>query len=208
MNRKLISKSNYVLRKVLNNKENLDIIQDIIEAFLQIQIKKIKLNPYLKSKEKYLPEEENFGIADVRISTKEGKELNIGLQFIDGYYIQNKMLLYYAQIHTNQLEHDENRKIVKTVTINLLDFEYLKSKEYHKKILIKDNFENKKASEILELHVIELPKFKKYITQLTKEAAWIMYFKGENIKEIKTKFEKIEKLDFLIDKYWREEKME
>ena len=83
------------------------------------------------------------------------------------YYKQNKMLLYYAQIHTNQLEHDENRKIVKTVTINLLDFEYLKSNEYHKKILIKDNFENKKASEILELHVIELPKFKNGIANIT-----------------------------------------
>lgn len=208
MNRKLVSKSNYVLRKVLNNKENLDIIQDIIETFLQIKIKRIKLNPYLKSKEKYLPEEENFGIADVRILTEERKELNIGIQFVDGYYIQNKMLLYYAQIHTNQLEHDENRKIVKTITINLLDFEYLKTKEYHKKILIKDNFENKKTSEILELHVIELPKLKKYDKQLSKEEAWVKYFKGENIQEIKSEFEKIEKLDFLIDKYWREEKME
>lgn len=208
MNRKLISKSNYVLRKVLNNKENIDIIQDIIEAFLQIQIKKIRLNPYLKSKEKYLPEEENFGIADVRILTKEGKELNVGIQFIDGYYIQNKMLLYYAQIHTNQLEHDENRQIVKTITINLLDFQYLKTKEYHKKILIKDNWENKKATEILELHVIELPKLKQYNKQLTKEEAWVKYLKGEDIQEIKTEFKKIEKLDYLIDKYWREEKME
>ena len=113
MNRKLIAKSNYVLRKVLNSKENIDIIQDIIEAFLALKIKSIKLNAYLKSKEKYLPEEENFGIADVRIITEEGEELNVGMQFIDGYYVQNKMLLYYAQIHTNQLEHDENRKNLK-----------------------------------------------------------------------------------------------
>lgn len=57
MNRKFVSNSNFVLRKVLNSKENLDIIQDFIESFLDVQIKKISLNPYLKSKERYLPSE-------------------------------------------------------------------------------------------------------------------------------------------------------
>ncbi len=209
MNRKLISKSNYVLRKVLNSDENIDIIQDIIEAFLKIEIKKIKLNPYLKSKEKYLPEEENFGVVDVRVTTAENVELNIGIQFIDGYYIQNKMLLYYAQIHTNQLEYDKSRKIAKTITINLLDFKYLKSSEYHKKILIKEKSEDKtKKTEILELHVIELPKFTKASEHLTKEEAWIMFLKGENIENIKTKYKKLEKLDLLLDEYWKKEKME
>lgn len=48
MNRKFISNSNYVLRKVLNSKENLDIIKDFIESFLNIEIQKIELNPILK----------------------------------------------------------------------------------------------------------------------------------------------------------------
>ena len=44
-----------------NNKKNQDIIKDFIESFLNIEIQKIELNPYLKSKEKYLPSEEKFG---------------------------------------------------------------------------------------------------------------------------------------------------
>ena len=67
MNRKFVSKSNRVLRKVLNSKENLDIIQDFIQAFLEIEIKEIKLNPYLETRSKNLPAEENFGIVDVRV---------------------------------------------------------------------------------------------------------------------------------------------
>ena len=51
MNRKLVSKSNFVLRKVLNTKENIDIIKDFIEAILEIDIEKIKLNEYLRKKE-------------------------------------------------------------------------------------------------------------------------------------------------------------
>ena len=136
MNQKFISKSNRVLRKVLNSKDNLDIIQDFIETFLEMKIEKIQLNQYLNSKSNYLPLEENFGIADVRIKLETQEELNVGIQFIDGYYAQNKMLLYYAQIHSNQLEYHDNRKLAKTTTINLLDFNYLKSNNYFNKITI------------------------------------------------------------------------
>ena len=83
MNRKFISNSNYVLRKVLNNEDCLDILKDFIEAILDINVEEIELNPYLKKIYNYLPKEENFGIADVRVRTDENEEINVGIQFID-----------------------------------------------------------------------------------------------------------------------------
>ena len=205
MNRKFVSRSNYVLRKVLNSKENLDIIQDFIESILNIKIEKINLNPYLKSKEKYLPKEENFGIVDVRITTESNKELNIGIQIIDGYYIQNKLLLYYAQIHTNQLEHDDNRTIADTITINILDFSYLPSNDYHKIIELKEN----DGEEKIKLHILELPKFRKTNEKnMNKEELWINYLVGNGITREDSEADKIRKLDRLLDKFWNEEKME
>ena len=205
MNRKFVSRSNYVLRKVLNSKENLDIIQDFIESILNIKIEKINLNPYLKSKEKYLPKEENFGIIDVRITTESNKELNIGIQIIDGYYIQNKLLIYYAQIHTNQLEHDDNRTIADTITINILDFSYLPSNDYHKIIELKEN----DGEEKIKLHILELPKFRKRNEKnMNKEELWINYLVGNGITREDSEADKIRKLDRLLDKFWNEEKME
>ena len=119
MNKKFISNSNNVLRKILNNEDCLEILKDFIESILDITIKDIELNPYLEEKAQYLPKEENFGIADVRIRTDENEEINIGIQFIDGIYVQTKMLMYYAQIHLNQLEYDERREFSKNITINL-----------------------------------------------------------------------------------------
>lgn len=212
MNRKFISKSNYVLRKVLNSNSNLDIIQDFIETFLHINIKNIILNPYLKSKAKYLPAEENFGIADVRIQKDNNEEINVGIQIVDGIYVQNKLLLYYAQLHANQLEHKEYKKIAKTITINMLDFKYFSSKQYHKKLLIKDNHENGYKPESLELHVLELPKFNGSIKDvLNKEETWMMYLSGKNqskIDEITKNNSSINKLNTLLENYWKEEKME
>ena len=207
MNRKFVSKSNRVLRKILNSKENLDIIQDFIETFLEIKIQEIKLNPYLEIKSKNLPSKENFGIADVRIKKQDEEELNIGIQMIDGYYAQNKMLLYYAQIHSNQLEYEDNRKIAKTSTINLLDFNYLKSDSYFNKITIPSKTENK-----IELYVLELPKFHTWKSKkISKQEAWMTYLCGnseEKMQIILEEFDKIKKLDNLLEDYWKNEVME
>ena len=209
MNRKFISNSNYVLRKVLNNEDCLEILKDFIESILDINIREIKLNPYLKEKAKNLPKEENFGIADVRIKT-DNEEMNVGIQFIDGIYIQTKMLMYYAQIHLNQLEYHDKREFTKTITINLLDFNFFSTYQYDKVIKIKSNEGNINLEE-LEMYVIELPKFAiKNLDNINRKEAWIAYFKGcdntvlEKIKNNKN----IALLDMLLEKYWIEEKME
>ena len=210
MNQKFVSKSNFVLRKVLNTENSLEIIKDFIESILNIKIISIRLNPYLKDIAKCLPAEENFGIADVRVLTDLNQEFNIGIQFIDGIFIQNKMFLYYAQIHANQLRHKENKKIAKTITINILDYKYFEGSSYHKKVLIKDR-KNSQEGEI-EIHVLELPKFRiKNVNSLTDKEEWLLYFKEKNSKKIQKVINEamyIKKLDMLLDDFWKSEKME
>lgn len=207
MNRKFVSNSNYVFRKVLNNEKHINILKDFIESILDIEIEKIELNRYLKEKQKYLPKEENFGIADVRITTKENEKMNVGIQFIDGIYVQTKMLMYYSQIHLNQLEYDNKRKFEKTITINLLDFEYFKNNKCEQIIKIKTNEDDIKLEE-LELYVIELPKYIcKNSENMTPKDEWLSYLKNEkSISKIENL--NIKLLDELVEKYWIEEKME
>ena len=211
LNRKFVSKSNFVLRKVLNIETSLDILKNFIESILNIKIKDIKLNPYLEKKAKYLPQEDNFGIADVRIKTSENEEMNIGIQFIDGIYVHTKMLIYYAQIHLNQLEYDEKRELARTITINLLDFIYFPSSKYEQIVKLNKNNRFVKNEE-LELVVIELPKFnEKNILECNTKEEWITYLKGNNnklIEKIKNQNKYIKNLDYLLEKYWKEEKME
>lgn len=209
MNRKFVAKSNFVLRRVLNTEENIDILQEFIEVILNIKIKNAKINPYLQKKKKNLPAEENFGIADLRIKTMENEELNIGIQMIDGEHILTKMFLYFAQIHSNQLEYDDNRKIAKTITINILDFIFTKEMKYHSRMILKEEELEDTLKNYLEIHIIELPKFKLNSNKImTLKETWITYLKGENIEKAIKKSEKIAKLDNLLKKYWREEVME
>lgn len=211
MNRKFVSKSNLVLSKILNSNNCLDILKDFIETILKVKIKNITLNNPKENKYYSSTTYYSMGIVELRIQT-EDEELNVGIQIIDGNYVQNKMFLYYARVHTNQITYNDNRKIAKTVTINILDFNYFSSYNYHRKISIKTNIIDDNILETMEMHVIELPKFKMLnLSNIKKEEAWIGYFQGQNLKLIqlsKEKFSKISKLDELLEKYWKEEKIE
>ncbi len=211
MNRKFIANSNYVFRKILNSEACIDILKNFIEAILDIKIKEIELNPYLKKKEKYLPSEENFGIADVRITTDENEELNVGIQFIDGIYVQTKMLMYYSQIHLNQQEYGDNREFARTITINLLDFSYFSSRGFEKTIKIKANEGDIQLEEI-EMISIELPKFRcETFGEMTEKEQWLQYIKGCDgitLEKIKKQNKYIKQLDEKAEKFWVEERME
>lgn len=207
MNRKFVSNSNFVLRKILNLRENSDILKDLIESVLDIEIANIEINKFIGKN----ISEENFGIADVRVETSENEELNIGIQIVDGEYIQNKMFLYYARIHTNQILYGDNRNIARTITINILDFCFFSSQSYHKKISTKTNLINDNIIETMEMHVLELPKFKNNKAgHISRKESWIAYMQGESIELItqaKENNEKIRKLDKLLEKYWQNEKI-
>ena len=206
MNRKFIKNSNVVLSEILHSKDNLDILKDFIQTFLKIKINKISINesPIIKGKKT-----KEYGIVDVRVITKNNEELNIGIQIIDGDYIQNKMLLYYAKIHSNQLFYDDNRKIAKTVTINILDIPYFDSNSYHKIIKIKTNVLNDSILETIELHVLELSKcLKDKKEKISNEEAWIIYLREtaeEDLDIARKKNANIRKLDELLKKYWEKE---
>lgn len=204
MNRKFITNSNLVLRKILNSDDNLDILKNFIESFLKIEIRKININksPIINGKVS-----KQYGIVDTRIETKNNEQLNVGIQIIDGDYVQNKMFFYYAKIHSNQVMFNDNRKIVKTITINILDMKFFSSIKYHKVIKIETN--EKSIFETIEMHLIELPKFNNYSEKFLDEELWTGYFKGTQklIDKAKIKNIQINKLDNLLEKYWREEKI-
>lgn len=209
MNRFFIENSNTTLRKILNKEEHLDIVQNLIESILGIKIKKIILRPYLRSKAKYLPKEDKYGVVIVRVVDQDNKEHNIGIQFMDGLYLQEKILTFGMSIHANQVEYEDFNEKVDTITINFLDFNGFKTDSYHKIITILegDDYENLKLKDEVKLHSIEIPNFREEDVD-TQEKQWLTYIKGQNtelINKAKDKNPYIKKLDDILLDYWEKE---
>ena len=126
---------------------------------------------------------------------------------MNGYYIENKILLYYASIHTKQTEYDTHNQITNTCTINFVDFNYLDVEKYHSKLVMKDNNTGVK-DDSCQIHIIELPKFKiKDKNNITKEEAWIAFLNGDDsfFNNKNEKFEQIRNLNYVLNEYWKSE---
>ena len=194
MNQKFIKDSNSILRHIFQNKDNINILKDLIEAILNIKISQIILRK----------NENNQGIVEARVILKNKEEINIGIQYINGGYIQSKIFLYATKIHSKQTEYKQYSNLVKTVTINILDTEYFYTSSFHK--IINFNNENKILEDI-EFHILELPKFKKINLQ-TKQDFWMAYLKedSKNLSQIaKSKNNEIKQLDNYLKEFWESE---
>lgn len=194
MNQKFIKDSNSILRYIFQNEKNINILKNLIEAILNIKISQIILRK----------NENNKGIVETRVILENKEEINIGIQSIDGGYIQSKIFLYATQIHEKQTEYTEHSNLAKTVTINILNTEYFSTDSFHK--IISFNSESK-IVEDLEFHILELPKFKKTNLQ-NEEDFWMAYLKGDDknlIQIAKSKNEKIKDLDDSLKEFWESE---
>lgn len=211
MNRLFIENSNSVLRKILNNEDNTEILENLIESIIHIKIKKIIMRPYIGEKVKYLPAKEKYGIINIRVIDEKDKQYNIGFQIIDGFFMQEKLLTYAATIHVNQVEYDDYNKIEPTITINIIDFKGFDTSICHKIVTFSQRDENNRIQlrDEVKIHVLELPDFNKEVAK-TPEEEWIQYFKGRNtkdIEEIKRRNKAINMLDNKIKEYWKQEKI-
>ena len=191
MNYKFICNSNFILNILLNEEKNIDILQDLIETLLNIKIKKIKYRKDLVERDIV---DSNIGIANVVIVTDEDEEINIGIQIINGFYINYKMILFFARTYL---------KSTKSITINILDLKYNNKPKSEIKLKLKSG--DKEQISIGNMYIIELPSLDKEEIN-SKVYSWIKYFKDGQIDEkSKKQYPKIAKLDNILNKFWAEE---
>ena len=74
--------------------------------------------------------------------------------------------------------------------------------ECHSVFNLKSNNDDVLEDNMIEIHVLELPKFK--TTKINSiEEAWISFIKGEDI--LRKECDEIKKFDYILEKYWKSE---
>ena len=77
---------------------------------------------------------------------------------------------------------------MKTIVIAIMNFEYFKEGDFHEIATIKRNTENIPLTDKMELHYIQLPKFRKKCKKLSSGIdywlALIMNFEMEEVKKM------------------------
>ncbi len=159
----------FAFKKLFGSEENKDLLLSLINAIVceSEQIAEIELkNPYNLANYKA----GKMSVLDVKAFSKNGHWYNIEMQIGEDFHFDKRAIYYWAKLVTEQLsEGMMYKQLAKTISINILDFNFIPDREeFHNyyKIINAKTGKDDKLHDIFELHYVELRKFFKPFSQL------------------------------------------
>lgn len=160
----------FAFKKLFGSEENKDLLISLINAIVseQDQVADLYLkNPYNLAEYR----KGKMSILDIKAQSVLGHWYNVEMQISEDYHFDKRAIYYWAKLVTEQLEEGMMYKeLQKTVSINILDFNFIYGREeFHNcyKIINTATGKDDHLHDMFELHYIELRKFHKNYSQIT-----------------------------------------
>ena len=205
--------NDYIFKRTFTKDEDNGILKDFLEAILDEKITKVEV------KNSEIPKDvldEKLSILDIKAEIDNRKIVDIEMQVGNEYNLKDRCPLYMCKnISTQIKEGDRYTKLKPSISIWILNFNYYKRNSYHNvaKMIFEKGKEREHidmgyekeeeiATEDLEMHFIELPKFKKKnpgVEGKLEQWLWLILGKEEKIKMAEKKNEKIKRARTLLD---------
>lgn len=155
-------KNDFIFKRIFGHQDNIDILKSLLQAILDVEINELELITDTKLLKDRIDDKQ--GILDIRATFNNGEHVNIEVQLINQYNMDKRTLFYWAKMFAEQLKPGNAfDELKKTITINILDFDYIEGIEkYHTTYhLREDEFKDNILTDVLEIHFLEIPKFEK-----------------------------------------------
>ena len=200
--------SDYVFKRIFGQEENIEALKDFLESILDEEIITIEIkNPEIP-KNFY---DSKYGVLDLKETINDRIVVDGEMQVKNEHNLEKRDTYYLSSNYVNELKEGEPySNCKKSIVINILNFSYYKRNEYHsvsrmifeepkeeEKVEMGYEKEDRYMTEDLEVHIIELPKFKKKNPKMhTKLEEWLWLFIGsdEKVDEASKKNKEIEKI--------------
>ena len=187
--------SDYVFKRIFGQEENKQALKDfLLESILEEEILKIEIkNPEIP-KNFY---DSKYGVLDLKVTLNDKSIVDVEMQMKNEHNIEQRDTFYLASNYVNELKEGEPyTNCKKSIVINILNFMYYNRNEYHsvarmifeepkeeEKVEMGYKEEDRYMTKYLEVHIIELPKFKiKNPKMHTKLEEWLWLFIGSDEK--------------------------
>lgn len=208
--KKLPLTSDYVFKRIFGQEENKEALKDFLESILKIKIEKVEINNPELPKDFY---DSKYGMLDLKVTLDNQIIVNVEMQVQNQHNIEQRSTYYMSRVYSQQIgENEPYINCKKVIVINILNFNYYKRNSYHSIARMKFEKNNQEeyvdmgyenedeyATDYIEMHIIELQKFKKKNPKIdTKLEQWLWLFVGgeeEKMRRIGKKNKEIEKID-------------
>ena len=201
--------SDYVFKRIFGQEENKSALIDFLEGILEIKIQNVQINNPEIPKDFY---DSKYGVLDLKVTLDNRLIVNVEMQMQNQYNIEQRSTFYMTSTYAKQLgEREGYENCKKVIVINILNFNYYKRNSYHSiarmifepsdetaQIELGYEEEDRYASNYLEMHMIELPKFKEKNPEIgTKLEQWLWLFIGgeEKVKKASKVNKEVERIN-------------
>ena len=208
--RKVKPLNDFIFKKVFGEKGN----EDILISFINAVLKRTNKEPILEFviiDNKQLTKEvinDKTGIIDVRARTAKGENIDIEVQLTDQGNMDKRTLFYWGKMYLENIKQGEDyTSLEKVITINILDFDYLKTESYQSSFHLWEDIEKDyMLTDMVEIHFLELPKFRRKQNKNYKNNAierWLAFLEKDipeaTLKELMDLEPAIEKAERRIE---------
>lgn len=177
--------NDFIFKKLFGEQESKENLKAFLNAILYNSIGKIRYIEIIKDKELTTDEIINkTGIIDVLAKTEDGTHINIEVQLTDQNNMDKRTLFYWSRIYNRGIIKGEDySNLNKVITINILDFNYIDLDKFHTEFTLRErDYTDYKLTDVLEIHFIEMPKFKKLSNkdlENDKLQRWLMFLRND-----------------------------
>lgn len=172
-------KIDYAFKRLFGSEANTDILIDLMNSVLRLppteQVVEVQiLNPF--SEKDAL--DDKLSILDIKARDQDGRQFNVEMQMAARLSLPARILYYWAKLYEEQLHEGEDyEELCPTITICFLNDEFFPATTDHRfRFQLVDREHDLVLTDQLDLHLIELPKFRRKLDELGDPLDQWLYF--------------------------------
>ena len=177
----------FAFKKVFagSGEESKHILKDFLNSILELKGRdRIKEIVYLNPFNDRENENDKQSIMDIKVKTEKDELIDIEVQINDVDNYRKRSLYYWSKLYGETIKKGQNYfELKKSIVINIMDFNIIEENDkYHNIFVIKEKENNTLFLEDLEIHYIELGKYKenKNIDEMNDLEEWVTFLKECN----------------------------
>lgn len=181
-NRKYNPMNDVLFKFIFANEDRKQVTIDFLNAVLNRQEQKVIKDIQFKNSEIVpLFEEDKLTRFDIFCVTEDGTQIDVEVQVVNKKNMERRTLFYWSQMYLMNLNKGEKYQDLKpAITINILRYNIFPEDSFHSMYSIYNMETHRRLNEDMELHFLEVPKFKKKpISEMNRMERWLAYFSNK-----------------------------
>ncbi|MGB4658071.1 MAG: Rpn family recombination-promoting nuclease/putative transposase [Mobilitalea sp.] len=178
-------KIDYAFKQMMNNKIALS---SFLSAILKINIDNIKDIQYVDTHTLKEYENDKYIVMDLRLILQNEHEIEIEMQVMNFKHWTDRVLYYNCKMLIEQAKKgDEYGKLIQCISISILNFNIFNQvqyPEYYSSYHIREDKDYRIFNNLLEFHVLELPKIPDEIINNDELFIWAKFINSSEKEEM------------------------